>query len=337
MRGNETVAESEGLKYELVEGWEQLPEGFRHLDCVGVGIDANDRVYVITRMDARVIVYERDGSFVTAWGEGIFTPRTHCIKFGPDGCVYTADDGDHTVRKFTPDGRLLMTLGTPGVPSDTGYVKEKGLASITRGGGPFNRPTGVAIAPNGDIYVSDGYGNARVHRFSREGTLIQSWGEPGTGPGQFNLPHDIWVMPDGRVMVADRENDRIQFFSPTGEFLDQWTHVQRPTGLAMDKDGLIYVSELWWITGQRSFRHGLITEDKPGRVSVLDTTGKVLARFGHTPLLTEKVAHGNFIAPHGIGVDSRGDIYVAEVTETFGVKRGGIPSGSHSLQKFRRL
>ena len=134
-------------------------------------------------------------------------------------------------------------------------------------------------------------------------------------------------------MVADRENDRIQFFTPTGEFLDQWTHVQRPTGLAMDREGLIYVSELWWRVGQRSFVHGKTTEDKPGRVSVLSPEGKVLARFGHEG---EQTAPGNFIAPHGIGVDSKGDIYVAEVTETFGVKGGGIPSGSHSLQKFAR-
>ncbi|HEX2988235.1 MAG TPA: peptidyl-alpha-hydroxyglycine alpha-amidating lyase family protein, partial [Chloroflexota bacterium] len=293
----------------------------------------------ITRMDARVIVYEPDGTFVTSWGEGVFTPRTHCIKFGPDGSVYAADDGNHTVRKFTPDGKLLMTLGTPGVASDTGYNPKAGssydkLASITHGGDPFNRPTGVAIAANGDIYVTDGYGNARVHRFSSDGKLIQSWGEPGTDPGQFNLPHDIWVMPDGRIMVADRENDRIQFFSPDGKFLDQWTHVQRPTGLAMDKDGLIYVSELWRRVGQTSFRNGPTTEDKQGRVSVLDQTGNVLARFGNTG---DRMAPGNFIAPHGIGVDSKGDIYVSEVTETFGVKAAGLPSGGHCFQKFTRV
>jgi len=320
-------------RYKLVEGWEKLPANFKHLDCVGTGVDANDRVYLITRSDARVIVYERDGTFVTAWGEGVFTPRTHCIRFGPDGAVYTVDDGDHTVRKFTPEGKQLMILGTPGVASDTGYDKAKGAESITRGGPPFNRPTGVAIAPNGDIYVSDGYGNARVHRFTSDGKLIQSWGEPGTGPSQFNLPHDIWVLPDERVFLADRENDRIQIFSLSGKFIEQWTHIQRPTGLCV-RDGLIYVSELWWIPGQRSYRRGKIEKDEPGRVTVMDMNGKVLARFGHEG---ERTAPGNFIAPHGICADSRGDIYVSEVTHTVGGSHGRVPVGSHMFQKFTRV
>lgn len=325
------------LRYEVQEGWEKLPAGMKHLDCVGAGIDSNDRVYVITRMDARVIVYERDGTFVTSWGEGIFTPRTHCIRFGADGAVYTADDGDHTIRKFSPTGELLMTLGTPGVASDTGYDPSlpdnySKLRSIRAGGKPFNRPTGVSIAPNGDIYVCDGYGNARIHRFTADGKFIQSFGGPGTGPGEFNLPHDVWVAPDGRVLVADRENDRVQFFSPTGDLLEQWTHVQRPTGLAMDKDGLIYVSELWWRVGQRSMMHGPIAEDKPGRVSVLAPDGKVLARWGGP----DRCAPGMFVAPHGLAVDSRGDIYVAEVTQTFAGQFGLVPDGCHTFQKFIR-
>lgn len=324
------------LGYRLVEGWEKLPEGFKHLDCVGAGVDAADRVYVITRSDARVIVYERDGTFVTAWGEGVLT-HTHCIRFGSDGAVYTVDDGDHTVRKFTPDGKQLMVLGTPGVGSDTGYdskIKDPHdrLASI-KGGPPFNRPTGVAIAPSGDLYVTDGYGNARVHRFSADGKLIQSWGEPGTEPSQFNLPHDVWVAPDERVFVADRENDRIQIFGPTGRFLDQWTHVQRPTGLCI-RDGLIYVSELWWIPGARSFRQGKIVKDMPGRVSVLDMSGKVLARFGYEG---ERTAPGSFIAPHGICADSHGDLYVSEVTNTFAASKGLVPVGSHTFQKFVKV
>ncbi len=322
------------LRYEVLEGWEQLPEGFKHLDVVGAAVDANDRVYIITRSDSRVMVYERDGSFVTAWGEGVFTPRTHCIRFGPDGSVYTVDDGDHTVRKFTPDGKPLMILGTPGVASDTGYDKSKGTSSVAHSGPPFNRPTGVAIAPNGDLYVSDGYGNARVHRFSADGKLIQTWGEPGTGPGEFHVPHDIWVTGEGKVLVADRENDRIQFFSLEGEYLGQWTDVQRPTGLYVDREGLVYVSELWWRVGDRSYTHGRIEEDnRPGRVSVLAPDGAILARWGSN----DRCAPGQFCAPHGICVDSRGDLYVAEVTYTFAGKRGLVPPDCHTLQKFARV
>ncbi|MCL5027313.1 MAG: peptidyl-alpha-hydroxyglycine alpha-amidating lyase family protein [Chloroflexi bacterium] len=321
-----------GLKYEVIEGWEKLPPGYVHRDVDGVAVDSRDRVYLMTRGDPRVIVYERDGTFVTSWGEGLFTERTHGITIGPGDFVYTADDGDHTIRKFTTDGKQLMMIGTPGVASDTGYDIKKGIPSITHGGPPFNRPTNVAVAPNGDLYVSDGYGNSRVHRFAADGKLIQSWGEPGTGPGQFNLPHGIWVAPDARVFVADRENDRIQIFSPDGQYLDEWTHVQRPTDIYMDRDELIYISELWWVVGQNSFRMGPIRFDLPGRVSVLDPNGHVLVRWANA----DRCAPGNFVAPHCICADSHGDLYVGEVTWTFGVSRGHVPADCHTFQKFAR-
>ncbi len=318
-------------RYEVLEGWEKLPPGYVHRDVDGVATDSQDRVYLMTRGDARVIVYERDGSFVASWGEGIFTPRTHGITVGPDDLVYTVDDGDHTVRKFTPEGKQLMMIGIPGMAADTGY-DGKSLESIRRGGPPFNRPTDVAVAPGGDLYVADGYGNARVHRFTAEGKWIQSWGEPGTGPGQFNLPHGIRVAPDGRVLVADRENDRIQIFSPDGRYLDQWTHVQRPTDISIDRDGLVYVSELWWRVGQTSFVHGPIKHDLPGRVSVLDLLGNVLLRWTSA----DRCAPGNFIAPHTLCTDSRGDLYVGEVTHTFAVQHGLVPPDAHTFQKFLR-
>jgi len=321
-----------GYGYEVVENWEQLPEEYKHGDVDGVAVDSRDRVYLLTRSDARVLVYEPDGRFVTAWGEDIFTPRTHGIAIGPDGAVYTTDDGDHTVRKFTPDGRQLMVIGTPGKASDTGYDPKVGFASITRSGPPFNRPTAVAVAPNGEIYVTDGYGNARVHHFTPEGELIRSWGDPGTGPGQFVLPHGICLTDDGRIIVADRENDRIQFFSLKGEFLDQWTHLQRPTDVCVDRNGLIYVSSLWWRVGQTSFTNGPIRHDLPGHINVLDSKGNVLLRW----MNADRCAPGNFLAPHCLCVDSKGDIYVGEVTHTFGVSRGVAPADCHTFQKFAR-
>lgn len=325
------MAVTGGLNYQVIEGWEQLPRGYNHRDVSGVAVDSHDRVYIITRDEARVIVYEPDGRFVTSWGEDTFTPRTHGITIGPDDSVYCVDDGDHTVRKFTTEGKLLMTLGRPGVASDTGYDGSS-LDSILRAGPPFNRPTNLAVAPSGDLYVTDGYGNARVHRFSADGELIQSWGQPGTEPVHFNLPHGIWIAADGRVLVADRENDRIQIFSPEGEFLDQWTDVQRPTGIYIDRDGLVYVSELWWRPGQRSYTHGVMSGDQAGRVSVFDLDGKVLSRWGST----DRTAPGNFCAPHDICADSQGNLYVAEVTYTFTVKPGVVPSDAHTFQKFAR-
>jgi len=315
----------------VVEGWEKLPKGYVHKDVTGVAVDSHDNVYLITRSDVQVLVYDRKGNFIRSWGEEIFTPRIHGIAIGPDDVVYTVDDGDHTVRKFTPDGKQLMMIGTSGKCSDTGY-DGKTVASIQWGGPPFNRPAGLAVAPDGELYVCDGYGNARVHRFKADGTLLGSWGEPGIGPGQFHLPHGIGISPDGLVFVADRENDRIQIFSRDGQFLDMWTHLQRPTDICFDRDGRVYVSELWWRVDQWSFTHGKIHYDLPGGVRVLDLQGNLLLHW----CSTDREAPGNFIAPHAICVDSSGDLYVAEVTWTFGVSRGDVSEDAHSFQKFSR-
>jgi DNA-binding beta-propeller fold protein YncE len=334
-----TVATS-GFSYELVPNWEKLPAGYIHKDVVGIGVDSKDRVIILTRNDAHVMVYERDGSFAGAWPHHLFEKgRTHGVRVGPDGAVWIVDDKQHTVRKFSPSGELLMMLGTPGVGSNSGYDMSLDSAdlwtrlnTITRGGGPFNRPTAVAIAPNGELYVTDGYGNCKVHRFTADGKLIQSWGEPGTGPGQFHLPHDLWVTEDERVFVCDRENDRIQIFSLDGKFLDVWSHVQRPTAVIVGPDGLFYVSELARRKGMLSFTNGVATEDQPGRVAILDRDGKVLHRWG----TLDRTAPGQFCAPHCLCVDSHGDIYVGEVTWTDWGSKGLVPEGTHMFQKFTR-
>jgi DNA-binding beta-propeller fold protein YncE len=323
------MAQVSTLNYQVVEGWEQLPRGWEHRDVAGVAVDGEDRVFLICRGDHPVIVYDRRGKFLRSWGEGDFTYRTHGITVGPDGTIYCTDDGNHTVRQFTPEGKLLMTLGTMNTPSDTGYDGSNTM-TIKQPAGPFNRPTNLAIGPKGDLYVSDGYGNCRVHRFSPSGELRQSWGVPGTGPGQFHLPHGIAVAPDGRVFVCDRENDRIQIFSPDGEYLTEWTDTQRPTHVVFDAEGRASVSELWWHKGQTSQRHGPIHESRYGRVSVYDQAGHVLTRWGSP----EATAPGSFAAPHGIAVDSQGAIYVSEVTWTFSVSRGHVPATCHTFQKF---
>jgi DNA-binding beta-propeller fold protein YncE len=323
------MAETGARRYAVVDGWEQLPPGFVHRDVAGVAVDGEDRVFLICRGDHPIIAYDQKGNFLGSWGEGLFTYRTHGITVAPDGTLFCTDDGNHTIRRFTPEGKLLMTLGTMNTPSDTGY-DGKDYMTITRPAGPFNRPTNIAVGPRGHLYVSDGYGNCRVHRFSPGGTLERSWGEPGTGPGQFYLPHGIAVATDGRVFVCDRESDRIQIFSPDGEYLSEWTDTQRPTHLVFDAEGRAYVSELWWHPGDISRRHGPTREARPARLSVYDRDGRVLARWG-TP---DATAPGSFAAPHGLAVDSRGDIYVSEVTWTFAVSRGRAPADCHTFQKF---
>ena len=323
-------------RYELAEGWEQLPAGWKHGDVAGVATDAQERVYVFNRSEHPVIVYDRDGRFLSSWGEGIFT-RPHGITIVGDD-VYLADDTDHTVRKFSLDGKLLQTFGTENQPSDTGYRPASGASSLTtiaRAAGPFNRPTRLSVAPGGDLYISDGYGNARVHHFTATGELIESWGDPGTAYGQFNLPHSVWAHTDGRVFVCDRENDRIQIFDPQGHFLDCWTNVTRPGDLYIDAANNVYIGELYWMKGHLNLAGRLWTEERAAKMSVRDLDGNVISIFGgeagDDPCLP-----GHLTSPHGIWVDRYGDIYVGEVSQTS--YEGTIyREGCHSLQKFLRV
>jgi sugar lactone lactonase YvrE len=233
---------------------------------------------------------------------------------------------------------VLLTLGTPRQPSDTGYRANvpSNLTTIQRAAGPFNLPTRLAVGPSGDLYVSDGYGNARVHRFSADGELVQSWGEPGDGPGQFNLPHSVSVHADGRVFVCDRENDRVQIFSPDGEVLAIWTNVTRPCDLFIASDGTVYVGELGWERGTRNMWGRPLEEDRPSRLTIRDPEGNILSAWGGA----DPCASDGFAAPHGLWVDSRGDVYVGEVTQTALTaffKRTRWHEGCHSLIKFARL
>jgi DNA-binding beta-propeller fold protein YncE len=319
------------FRYRADGNWPQFPCGGPDGEAVAVACDSRGRVFVFLRGPRPVQVFEPDGRFVTAWGEGVFV-RPHGLFIGPDDTVYCADDHDHTVRSFTPDGRLLMTLGTRGQPSDTGAVGVD-YRTIRRCGGPFCYPTNLAIGPGGDLYVSDGYGNARVHRFAPDGRLLQSWGEPGGGPGQFHLPHGIAVGRDGTVYVADRENSRVQLFTADGTYRGEWD-AARPCQVFIDREGRVYVAELGFRAGRWSGTGAAPAGATGGRVSVFDGAGRLQARWGggDTPC-----APGDFFAPHGIWVDGRGDVYVAEVALSGGGREGVVPPTCHTLQKFVRV
>jgi hypothetical protein len=244
-------------------------------------------------------VFDRDGNFLRSWGEGVFK-NPHGIHIGPDDSIYCTDDGDHTVRKCTTDGKVLLTIGIPAKPA------------AFMSGDPFHRCTHTALSPKGEIYVSDGYGNARVHKFTPDGKLMKSWGEPGTDPGQFNIVHNIATDADGWVYVADRENHRVQVFNGEGKYETQWNNLHRPCALCCcggGKNPTFVIGEL----GPGLAVNRKVPNLGP-RLSIVDAQGKRIARLGGED--GPGVASGKFLAPHGIAPDSRGDIYVGEVGVT---------------------
>jgi DNA-binding beta-propeller fold protein YncE len=319
-------------RYRAVPNWPRLPKGWSFVEVVGIAVDSRDRAFVFCRGEHPVLIFEPDGTFVAAWGEGVFT-RPHGITIGPADEVWCTDDKDHTVRKFTADGRLLQTLGQSGKPADTG-IQGMDYRTIVRPSGPFNMPTNVAFAPSGEFYITDGYGNCRVHRFSAQGELLQSWGTVGAGPGEFHLPHGIAIDRSGKVYVADRENSRIQVFSAEGKFLTQWTDTGRPMQIAFDRDERAFVCDVGFRAGMFPWQVPPPAPVRGAYVSVFDLDGNLLSRFGGSE---DPCAPGDFCAPHGICVDSTGAIYVGEVVMSAGGYQGKVSPTCHSLQKFVRV
>ena len=237
---------NEDYSYETSgEDWGNLPENWTYKEATAVAVDEKDNVYVFNRGTHAMVVLDPDGNVRRTWGDGIFG-NPHGVTIGPDGMVYCVDNGDHTVRKFTPDGKLLLTLGEANKPSPA-------MSGI-----PFNLPTHSAVDPrDGGLYVTDGYANARVHKFSPDGKHLFSWGESGTGPGQFNIVHNIIVDKDGWVYIADRENHRIQVFNPNGKYETQWVNLSRAACICFDMkdEPLIYVGGIFLRTREQPYRH----------------------------------------------------------------------------------
>jgi len=265
--------------YELIHDFFKLPAGQSFGMISRVAADAQDRIYVFQRKDPPVVVFDREGKYLGAWGSGEVTDP-HGLKIVGD-TVYTTDRSDSVAKSFTLDGKPLLELGTRGKHSDTGKVGTNWLAE--RAAEPFNHPTEMMAHPNGDIYVTDGYRNARVHRFTGDGRLVTSWGAPGKGEGQFHLPHSIAYDDAGKLYVADRANKRVQIFTPEGEFLGQWTGMGGPNDITRGKDANFYIAEQEEDGG-------------PAHICVRDAQGTVLARMESRHV-------------HGVGVDSHGDIY----------------------------
>jgi len=294
----ETIVGSGKYTYAINENWAHMPEGI-DLRPAAVAVDSKDRVYAFSRVNEHpVVVFDRDGNFLKSWGAGLFK-FPHAIRFDSDDNVWLTDEHHAQFMKFTSDGQLLRTIGVKGARSDTGVPDDDFTSvawkKVTHGGGPFNLPTDIIVAPDGCMFMSDGYGNARVHKFSADGTHMFSWGEPGNGPGQFNLPHGLWIDRRGRLLVADRENDRVQIFDQNGKLLDIWKpEMIGPAFFYVDKDDIVY-----------------IPEHNAGMISILTLDGERLARWG-API------HRSC---HGVWGDSHGDFYVVQPGEWGRVRR----------------
>jgi hypothetical protein len=294
------------FKFRVDLHWAKLPDGIVMGEIGSVAVDSRDDVYVFNRGPHPMLIFDRDGNYLRSWGEDMFV-RPHGLHIGPDETLWCTDDMQHSVRQCTLDGKVLLEITTPGTP-------------VPYGGKPFCRCTHTALSPKGEIYVSDGYANNCVHKYTPDGKYIKTWGKSGTAPGEFNLPHNICCDVDGWVYVADRESHRIQVFDGDGRYETQWNNLHRPSAMFMPTCHCpyCYVGECGPVME--------VNRDAPNlgaSVSILDNKGQVLARLGASHAGPDA---DQFISPHGITVDSHGDIYVGEVSHTaWGFLRPGQP------------
>ncbi len=320
LAGAETSAPTNSLPnlYRSIENWAKMPEGRVWGSTSGVDVDRDGKsIWVAERCGKfappsqmkpgqpfacdgssldPILRFDASGKLVTHFGAGMFV-FPHGLHVDPDGNVWVTDnfakDGKgQQVFKFSPDGKILMTLGQAGVAGT--------------GTNQFNAPSAVLVAPDGDVFVADGHGrdtNARIMKFTRDGKFIKTWGHKGSGPGELDIPHALAMDSRGRLFVADRGNNRIQIFDQEGNYLDQWTQFSRPSGLYIDKRDVIYVADSesesvtknhdGWKRGIRvgSARDGSVTAFIPDPLDKATTTS----------------------AAEGVTADAAGNIYGAEV------------------------
>jgi peptidylglycine monooxygenase len=256
-------------RYAVQRRWARLPSGVSFGFISDLVVDRHDRVHVAQRGTSQpMLVFERDGSYAGSWGAGVIADPHYVTRAGDD-TILVADRDSHQVLRFDLDGTLIQALGRRHVPAL---------------GAPFNHPTSAAVAADGEIYVADGYGNSHVHRFAADGALLMTWGMPGHEPGQFTTPHAIWVDRFDRVLVADRENNRIQVFDRDGKVVGVWVDFYHPMKIWVDNRDLV-----------------LVTDQIP-RISLLSPDGRLLGR-----------CRGAINGAHGIAGDRDGNLFLAEL------------------------
>jgi DNA-binding beta-propeller fold protein YncE len=297
-----TVDNAIGYKVDPAWPLEKPPGGEWLAAMSGVTIAPDGNIWTFNRGKIPVQVYTPEGKLVKYWGEGIFK-NPHTIRFDSAGNMWVVDTQSHTVRKFTSDGKVLMTVGTLDQPGeDETHMRE---------------PNDVAIGSNGDLYISDGYGNDRVIVYDKNGKFVRTWGKLGNAPGEFSQPHSIAVDSMDRIYVADRNNARIQIFDSKGKFLNEWKNIITPWFLTITRNDEVYVCgsspTVWAEVAAAQRANGLSTPPKDQIVMKLDTDGHIKQLVVIPKGENGKEKPGDLNWVHGMAVAADGAMYFADV------------------------
>ena len=290
------------LHYAVDPGWPQRPPDIPWGQMPGLAVDRQDNIWIHTRTNPAVQVYSPAGRYLRGWREENTNSASHGIKFDREGHVWLVDVGLHTVRKYTPEGRLLLTLGTVGESGEDDRH--------------FNKPTDVTFSPNGDIFVSDGYGNSRVVHFDQRGRFVKAWGKLGVEPGQFSIPHAIACDSKGRLYVADRNNVRVQVFNQRGKLLDVWSNILVPWGFWISAKDEIWVcgsSPMPWMTDPKYPTAPLGCPPKDQLFLKFSPEGRVLQLWTLPKAEDGQEKPGELNWLHAIALDSQGNVYLGDI------------------------
>jgi len=297
--------------YKVDPDWPKKPAGMKWRYMTGVAVDPQDRVWTLNAIDPPVQVYDVDGNLLLTWGDGLFK-APHFLRLDPAGNVWIADYRRHTVQKFTQKGELLLTLGTP---------DEKGNDEKH-----FNMPTDMAISPAGDVFVTDGYGNNRIVHFDAKGRFVKTWGKLGQEAGEMSQPHSIAMDSKGRLYLGERNNCRIQIFDQSGKSLGQWRNLLNPWCIHITPRDEVMVCGS--APARWTHRGNLGNPPTDALLMKFDTTGRVLEHWVFPMAKEGELIPGHIDWIHGLGVDSKGNVYIGDVADN---------SKTHRVQKFIRL